>query len=290
MDIGFIGLGQMGRSMAANLLKAGHNLTVWNRSPERTAELRAKGAKVAATPAEAATTGVVITMLADDHAVESVVFGSDGILGGLAAGVHVSMSTISVSLSERLVTAHRELGQQYVAAPVFGRPEAAAAAKLFLVAAGPAPAIRLCQPLFDAVGQRTFLLGEKQSSANVLKLAGNFLIASTLETFGEAFALARKSGVDPEKFLEVLNGTIFTAPFQVNYGGIIAREAYEPAGFPAKLGLKDLRLVLAAADAAGVPMPAASLVRDRFQAAIGRGHRDRDWSVIAKLAAEDSGL
>ncbi len=291
MNVGFIGLGQMGRGIAANLVKAGHAVTVWNRTPGRADELKSAGAQVAASAAEAAASGIVITMLADDHAVESVVFGKNGILGALPrGGIHISISTISVALSERLTAAHREAGQEYIAAPVFGRPEAAAAAKLFVVAAGPATTLQKCQPLFDAISQRTFLAGDEPRSANVIKLAGNFLIASTIEIFGEAFALARKSGIAAPEFLEILAGTLFTAPFQIGYGGIIAREAYDPAGFAAVLGLKDLRLVLAAADSAGVPMPVASVVRDRFQAAVGRGYRDKDWSVIAKLAAEDSGL
>ena len=291
MNVGFIGLGQMGRGIAANLLKAGHAVTVWNRTPGRADELKSAGAQVAGSAAEAAAAGVAITMLADDHAVESVVFGKNGILNALPrGGLHISISTISVALSERLTAAHREAGQEYIAAPVFGRPEAAAAAKLFVVAAGPAATLQKCRPLFDAISQRTFLAGDEPRSANVIKLAGNFLIASTIEIFGEAFALARKSGIAAPEFLEILTGTLFTAPFQIGYGGIIAREAYDPAGFAAVLGLKDLRLVLAAADSAGVPMPVASVVRDRFQAAVGRGYRDKDWSVIAKLAAEDSGL
>jgi 3-hydroxyisobutyrate dehydrogenase-like beta-hydroxyacid dehydrogenase len=291
MNVGFIGLGQMGRGLAANLMKAGHSVMVWNRTPGRADELKSAGAQVAASAAEAAASGIVITMLADDHAVESVVFGKNGVLNALPrSGIHISISTISVALSERLTAAHREAGQEYIAAPVFGRPEAAAAAKLFVVAAGPVATLQKCQPLFDAISQRTFLAGDEPRSANVIKLAGNFLIASTIESFGEAFALARKSGIAAPDFLEILTGTTFTAPFQIGYGGIIAREAYDPAGFAAILGLKDLRLVLAAADSAGVPMPVASVVRDRFQAAVGRGYRDKDWSVIAKLAAEDSGL
>lgn len=291
MNIGFVGLGQMGRGIAANLLRAGHAVTVWNRTSSRADELESAGARVAVTPAETAAAGIAITMLADDDAVESVVFGEYGILRGLpAGGIHISMSTISVALSERLTAAHRQAHQQYVAAPVFGRPEAAAAAKLFVVAAGPATTLQELQPLFDAIGQRLFIVGDEPRAANIVKLAGNFLIASTIESFGEAFALARKSGIEASKFLEILNGTLFTAPFQVGYGGIIAREAYDPAGFPAVLGLKDLRLALAAADSAGVPMPVASVVRDRILAAIGRGYRDKDWSVIARIAAEDSGL
>jgi len=291
MDIGFIGLGKMGRGMAQNLIQAGHSVTVWNRTASRADELQKLGAHVAASPAEAAGTGIVITMLADDAAVESVVFGENGILRTLpAGGLHISASTISVALSTRLTAAHGAAKQSYVAAPVFGRPEAAAAKKLFVVAAGDAADLARSQPIFDAIGQRTFIAGNEPHAANTIKLLGNFLIATTIESFGEAFALARKSGIAPEKLLEVLTGTIFTAPIHQGYGGIIAREAYEPAGFAAALGLKDVRLVLQAADAAGVPLPVASLVHDRFLSAIGHGHAEKDWSVIAKLAAEDAGL
>lgn len=291
MDIGFIGLGKMGRGMAQNLIQAGHTVSVWNRTANRAEELQKLGARVAASPAEAARTGIVITMLADDAAVESVVFGENGILKTLpAGGLHISASTISVALSTRLTVAHASAHQSYVAAPVFGRPEAAAAKNLFVVAAGAAADLARSQPIFDAIGQRTFIAGNEPHAANTIKLLGNFLIATTIESFGEAFALARKSGIAPEKFLEVLTGTIFTAPIHQGYGGIIAREAYEPAGFAAALGLKDVRLVLQAADAAGVPLPVASLVRDRFLSAIGHGYAEKDWSVIAKLAAEDAGL
>jgi 3-hydroxyisobutyrate dehydrogenase-like beta-hydroxyacid dehydrogenase len=291
MNIGFIGLGKMGRGMAQNLISAGHAVTVWNRTAGRADDLQKLGAQVAASPAECARTGTVITMLADDAAVESAVFSENGILKGLPTdGLHISSSTISVALSTRLTAAHTAAHQSYLAAPVFGRPEAAAAKKLFVVAAGPAAEIARCQPIFDAIGQRTFIAGAEPHSANTIKVLGNFLIATTIESFGEAFALARKSGIAPEKFLEILTGTTFTAPFHQNYGGIIAREAYEPAGFAAKLGLKDARLVLQAADAAGVPLPVASVVHDRFLTAVGRGHGEKDWSVIAKMAAEDAGL
>jgi 3-hydroxyisobutyrate dehydrogenase-like beta-hydroxyacid dehydrogenase len=291
MEIGFIGLGKMGRGMAQNLIQAGHAVTVWNRTACRADDLQKLGAHVAASPAEAARTGIVITMLADDAALESVVFGENGILKALpAGGLHISSSTISVALSTQLSVVHTTAHQSYVAAPVFGRPEAAAAKKLFVVAAGAAGDLARSQPIFDAIGQRTFIAGNEPHAANTIKLLGNFLIATTIESFGEAFALARRSGIAPEKLLEVLTGTIFTAPIHYGYGGIIAREAYEPAGFAAALGLKDVRLVLQAADAAGVPLPIASLVRDRFLSAIGRGHAEKDWSVIAKLAAEDAGL
>jgi 3-hydroxyisobutyrate dehydrogenase-like beta-hydroxyacid dehydrogenase len=291
MDIGFIGLGKMGRGMAQNLIQAGNAVTVWNRTASRAQELEKAGAHVAVSPAEAARTGIVITMLADDAAVESAVFGENGILKGLpAGGLHISASTISVALSTRLTAAHAAAKQSYVAAPVFGRPEAAASKKLFVVAAGAAADLARSQPIFDAIGQRTFIAGNEPHAANTIKLLGNFLIATTIESFGEAFALARKSGIAPEKLLEVLTGTIFTAPIHQGYGGIIAREAYEPAGFAAALGLKDVRLVLQAGDAAGVPLPIASLVRDRLLSAVGHGHAEKDWSIIAKLAAEDAGL
>jgi len=291
MDIGFIGLGKMGRGMAQNLIHAGHAVTVWNRTASRADELQKLGAHVAASPAETARAGVVITMLADDAALESAVFGENGILKALpAGGLHISSSTISVALSTRLTAAHAAANQSYVAAPVFGRPEAAAAKKLFIVAAGSAADLARAQPIFDGIGQHTFIAGNEPHAANTIKLLGNFLIATTIESFGEAFALARKSGIAPEKFLEIITGTLFSAPLHQNYGVIIARQAYEPAGFAAALGLKDARLVLQAADAAGVPLPIASLVRDRFLSAIGRGHAEKDWSVIAKLAAEDAGL
>ena len=291
MNIGFVGLGKMGHGMAQNLISAGHSVTVWNRTASRADALQKLGAQVALSPAECARTGTLITMLADDAAVESSVFGENGILNALpAGGIHISSSTISVALSTRLTAAHVAAHQSYVAAPVFGRPEAAAAKKLFVVAAGPEVDLARCQPIFDAIGQRTFVAGAEPHSANTIKVLGNFLIAVTIESFGEAFALARKSGIAPEKFLEILTGTTFTAPFHQTYGGIIAREGYEPAGFAAKLGLKDVRLVLQAADAEGVPLPMGSLVRDRFLSAVGHGHEEKDWSVIAKLAAEDAGL
>lgn len=287
MNIGLIGLGAMGRPMVRNLLKAGHEVTVYNRTRSRAQELVRDGAKVSETPAIAAE--VVITMLADDHAVEEVVFG--GLLGAIPRGaVHVSMSTISVALSRRMAEAHTQKAQAYVAAPVFGRPEAAEAAKLFVVAAGAADAVRRCQPIFDAVGQKTFVVGDEPISANVIKLTGNFLIASTVECFGEAFALARKYGIDPQEYLDVLTGTLFSAPYQKNYGAIIAQEKYEPAGFRLPLGLKDVRLVLGAADSVGVPMPVASVLHDQYLSALARGWENLDWSALARLAAENAGL
>jgi 3-hydroxyisobutyrate dehydrogenase-like beta-hydroxyacid dehydrogenase len=200
------------------------------------------------------------------------------------------MGTISVALSDRLAEAHRNAGQAYVAAPVFGRPEAAAAAKLFVLAAGPEAQLVRCQPLFDAIGQRTFVIGDKPSSANLVKLSGNFLLAAMIECLGEAFALTRKGGIDPHLYLEILTSTLFSAPAYKTYGTIIANQEYEPAGFKMALGLKDIRLALAAADALTAPMPVASLVHDHFLSGVAQGAGDSDWSALARLAAVNAGL
>jgi 3-hydroxyisobutyrate dehydrogenase-like beta-hydroxyacid dehydrogenase len=234
---------------------------------------------------------VLITMLADDAAVEAALFGEGKGLSALGQGaVHISMSTISVALSDRLAEAHRNAGQSFVAAPVFGRPEAAAAAKLFVVAAGPEAELKRCQPLFDAIGQRTFIVGDKPSAANLVKLSGNFLLAAMIECLGEAFALTRKGGVDPHAYLEILTNTLFSAPAYKTYGTIIADQKYEPAGFKMSLGLKDIRLALAAADALSAPMPVASLVHDHFLSGVAQGKGDSDWSALARLAATNAGL
>jgi 3-hydroxyisobutyrate dehydrogenase-like beta-hydroxyacid dehydrogenase len=291
MKVGWIGLGNMGQAMARNLLKAGHELLAYNRTRARAEELRQDGARVVNSPAEAAAAPVLVTMLADDPALEDVILGSGKVLEALGRGnAHVSMSTISVALSNRLAEAHRKLGQAYVAAPVFGRPEAAAAAKLFIVAAGPEEAVRQCLPLFDAMGQKTYVVGEEASKANVIKFSGNFLIASMIESLGEAFALVRKHGIDPQQYLEILTSSLFTAPVYKTYGALIAQDKYQPVGFRLALGLKDIRLALAAAEAAAVPMPVASLIRDRLLTAMARGMQDADWASFARLAAENAGL
>lgn len=297
MKIGFIGLGNMGRGIAGNLLRAGYTLAVYNRTRSHAEELQAAGAHVADSPAAAATDAeVLITMLSDDQAVEQVIFGTNdaaetrGAIHTLQQGaVHISMSTISKALSARLAQAHHAAGQHYLAAPVFGRPEAAAAAKLWVVAAGPTEQIERCRPLFDAVGQGLFTVGTEAPIANVIKLAGNFMIASLLETLGEAFALVRKSGADAAQFLDIMNA-LFRSPVVENYGKIIVAERYEPAGFKLKLGLKDVRLVLEVADAAAAPMPIASLIRDHFLSAIAHGQGDVDWAALARVAAENAGL
>ena len=291
MDVGFIGLGQMGSAIALNLIKAGHRVTVYNRTPAKAERLASQGAEVAESLADAWRRPVVLTMLADDSAVEAAFFGDGNGLSALGQGaVHISMSTISVAFSDRLAEAHRKAGQAYVAAPVFGRPEAAAAAKLFVVAAGPEQTLAQCQPLFDAIGQRTFVIGDKPSAANLVKLSGNFLLAAMIECLGEAFALVRKGGVDPHAYLEILTNTLFSAPAYKTYGTIIANQKYEPAGFAMSLGLKDVRLALAAADALATPMPVASLVHDHFLAGVAQGNGDSDWSALARLAAANAGL
>jgi 3-hydroxyisobutyrate dehydrogenase-like beta-hydroxyacid dehydrogenase len=292
MKIAFLGLGNMGTPVARNLLRAGHDVTVWNRTLSKADALRADHAKVADTVVTATHSAeFLITMMADDHAVSSAVFSGGGVLESLARGAtHISMSTISVALSQQLATEHAKRGQRYVAAPVFGRPEAAAAAKLFIAAAGDASDLERCQPIFDAIGQRTFVIGGAPEMANVVKLSGNFLIFSVIEALGEAVALTRKYGIDPHAYIEFLTSTLFSAPVYKTYGGIIADESFEPAGFRMRLGLKDVRLVLAAAEAVDVPMPSASLIRDHVLAAIGHGMENFDWSSIALLAAENAGL
>ncbi len=290
MDLGFIGLGNMGTGMAQSLLRAGHAVTVYNRSRERSEALRGHGARVAERVADACEGAVVFTMLADDAAVEGVAFGADGILANLRkGGVHVCSSTIGVELSDRLSEAHAGAGQGFVSAPVFGRPEAAAAAKLFVVAAGGDASVRIVQPLLDAVGQKTFVVGDRPSAANLIKLSGNFLLASVIEGLGEAMALVGKGGVDRKQYLEIMTSTLFGAPVYKTYGGLIADRKFEPAGFAAALGAKDVRLTLAAAEKLRVPMPIASLLRDRFLALMAQGGEKLDWSAIGDLPRQDAG-
>jgi len=273
-----------------NLLKAGHELTVYNRSSEKAKSLLSHGARAVASPAEISGADVVFTMLADDHAVESVTFGDLGFLVNMRPGsVHVSCSTISVGLSEKLTAAHQERRQQFISAPVFGRPEAAEAAKLFVVVAGPDDEVARCIPLFEAIGQRIFRFGQQPSLANLVKLSGNFLIASVLESLSEALALIGKAGIDQHQYLDFLTSTLFTAPVYKTYGGLIADKKFQPAGFAAPLGLKDVRLTLAAGEQLRVPLPIASLIRDRFLALLARGGDSLDWSAISQIAAEDSG-
>lgn len=299
MKLGFIGLGSMGAAIARNLLRAGHELAVHNRTPERAAPLVAEGARLAASPGEAARHAeVVFTMLADDPAVEAMVLGSgsgagtdSSVLAHLPPGaIHVSLSTISVALSERMSREHAARGQLYVAAPVFGRPDAAAAAKLFVVAAGPDAAVERCLPLFSAIGQGTHRLGPDPQRANLLKLCGNFLIVSMIETLGESFALARKGGIAPADFHAVLKSLIGGAPVLARYAALIADSAFEPAGFELRLGLKDLRLLLEAAEGLDVTMPISEPIRESYLQSLSKGRDTLDWSAIALISAERAGL
>jgi 3-hydroxyisobutyrate dehydrogenase-like beta-hydroxyacid dehydrogenase len=277
VKVGFLGLGDMGLAMADNLRRAGHELTVYNRTRARAEALA--GARVAATPGEAAAGAeVVVSMLADDLAVEQVILGPEGVMRSLAPGaVHAGMSTISHELTRRLAAEHAREGQHYVAAPVFGRPDAARAAKLWIVAGGPRAAIERCRPLFDAMGQGIEVVGDDPVRAAVIKIAGNFLLVAAIEAMGEAFALVRKYGIAPEQLLEIVNGRLLRSPVYENYGKLIAEERFDPAGFRLRHGLKDAKLALAAGEDAAAPLPIASLARDRYLAAMARGWGDLDW-------------
>ena len=272
MKVGFIGLGHMGAGMAANLVKTGHDVTVYNRTRRKVEALVAQGAKAAPSVSDACTGDAVITMLADDDAVESVVFSGGGVIGSLpAAAIHISSSTISVALSERLEAAHANAGQ------------------LFVVAAGAPDAVIAAAPLFDAIGKRTFVVSETPKAANLVKLSGNFLLASVIESLGEAMALIGKAGIDRRQSLDILTSTLFDVPVYKIYGGLIADRQFEPAGFAAPLGHKDIRLTLAAAEGLRVPLPLASLLHDRFLALLAHGGDKLDWSAIGRLAAKDAG-
>ncbi len=293
MDLGFVGLGAMGSGMARSLLRGGHRLTVWNRTPARAEALAVDGATVAvaSTPAQAARAGIVFTMVADDRALEAVTEGPEGILAGLPrAGVHASMSTIGVDTAQRLQHRHGEAGQFLVCAPVFGRPDAATSAKLAVVAAGPGEARARILALLNAMGQRVFEVGEEPARANLVKLAGNFLISVAIESLAEATAVAAKGGVDRGEFLDILLGTLFDSPVYRGYGKLLLEERFSPPGFTLPLGIKDNRLLLQAAERLAVPLPLASLVRDRMLAALARGYGDQDWSVFARITAEEAGL
>jgi len=282
----------MGSGMARNLISAGHDLVVYNRTRSRAEPFASMGAKIAETPAETAVDReALITMLSDDEAVEEVIFTPGNAIESLPVGaVHLSASTISVALSRRMAESHREKRQHYLAAPVFGRPEAAAAAKLFIVVAGRNDQVERCRPLFDILGQKTFLIGEEAQAANAIKLGGNFLISTVIESLGEAFAFGRKFGVEPQLFLEILTNSLFPVPVYKGYGSMIASDKFEPAGFKLPLGMKDNRLLLAAAEEVATPMPMASLVRDRFVAALAQGLGEADWAAIAHISYLNAGL
>jgi 3-hydroxyisobutyrate dehydrogenase-like beta-hydroxyacid dehydrogenase len=293
MKIGFVGLGAMGAAIATNLVEAGHDVQVFNRSAARAERLRQAGATVAASAAQAAESAqVVFSMVADDAALRLVTFGEAGIAEGLKPGaVHVSMSTIGVATAQELTAQHRERGWGFVSAPVFGRPDAAAARKLFIMVAGSDADLAIAVPLLEPLGQSVGIVGTEPAQANLVKLIGNFMLSVILETLGEACAVAGKAGIDPAHLVELLTNANFNAPPYKIYGALIAAQRFQPAGFALPLGQKDNRLMLSAAEALGVPMPLASLVRDRFLAARSHGAGDgHDWSAIALCALAEAGL
>lgn len=290
MKVGLIGLGNMGTGMAASLIRKGHEVTVYNRTADKAQALVQQGARFAPQVADACKGEAVITMLADDRAVEAIVFGDAGVVNSLRPGaIHISSSTISLALAEKMAAAHAANGQGFVSAPVFGRPDAATQAKLFVVVAGAPDAVDACMPLFDALGQRTFRFGDKPADANLVKISGNFLISSVIEALAEALALMGKAGVDQRQYLDFLTSTLFNAPVYKTYGGLIVDKKFEPAGFAAPLGFKDNRLVLAAGEMLRVPLPLASLIYNRFLTLLARGGEALDWSAFSMLAAEDAG-
>jgi 3-hydroxyisobutyrate dehydrogenase-like beta-hydroxyacid dehydrogenase len=281
----------MGTGIARNLLRTGHDLTVYNRTAEKAQALANDGAHVAASPADAVRNcEAVFTMLADDFAVSDIVFGAEGIASALPYGaVHISMSTISVAAAKHLTAEHAKRKQGYISSPVFGRPEAAESAKLLVVAAGPNELVTHFLPVFEAIGRHTYNAGEHPWQANLIKLCGNFMIASMMESLGETFATMRKAGVDHHLFHEIIS-ELFDSPIYKGYGSAIADEKFEPAGFALKLGLKDVRLAVEAASALESPMPFASILRDHFTSAMAHGQEQMDWSSVALVAARLAGL
>jgi 3-hydroxyisobutyrate dehydrogenase-like beta-hydroxyacid dehydrogenase len=291
MKIAFIGLGRMGMGMARNLLRAGQRVSVFNRSREKALAFAADGARVASSPADACRDAeAVMTMVADDHALEQIVFGNEGIASALKKDcIHLSHSTISTALARKLTAEHAQRSQGYLSVPVFGRPDSAEAKNLVVVAAGPTEYVERCRPLLDAIGRQTFVVGTEPWQANVAKVCGNFLIAGVIEALGEAYATLRKAGVAPRSFLEIMNA-LFGSQVIANYGRIIAQEQFEPAGFALKLGLKDVRLVQAAAEECAAPMPLASLVHDHLLSALAQGQGEMDWSSMTQVIARNAGL
>ena len=291
MKIAFIGIGRMGAGMSRNLLKAGHELVVYNRNREKAEALTSSGARVANSPADAARDAeVVMTMVADDRALEEVVFSAQGIASALQPGsIHLSHSTISTVLARKLTTEHAQRKQGYLSVPVFGRPEAADSGQLVVVVAGPHEYVARCKPIFDVIGKETFVIGTEPVQANIAKLCGNFMIISMIESIGEAYATIRKAGIDPELFITTVN-SLFSSPFMGMYGKLIAREEFSPARFVLQLGLKDVRLLLDAADDLASPMPLASLVHDNLLSALAQGQGELDWSSMTQVLARNAGL
>ncbi|MGB6485878.1 MAG: NAD(P)-dependent oxidoreductase [Steroidobacteraceae bacterium] len=288
MNIGFIGLGNMGAAIAGRLLEAGHSLCVWNRSPEPARRLAERGAQVAATAAEAFRGDVVFSMLSDDQATRAVLLDSGLVARATPAAtrLHVNLATISAALGDELAERHSERGVGYVAAPVLGRPDVAAAGKLTILLAGPRQDVESIQPLLEGtVGQKVWRFGERASQANVVKLAVNFMLAAAIESMGEAAALTAGYGIEARELFELIGQTLFPGPVYQGYGRLIADGRFEPAGFKARLGLKDVRLALAAAEAVTTPMPVGSVIRDSMLEALARGEGEKEFGVVLGRAA-----
>ena len=289
--VALIGLGRMGQAMARRLLAAGHELVVWNRTPDRLGELLQLGATIASSIAQAATLDApVITMLSDDDALAQVAHGPGGLIASLPiGGMHIAMGTHRSDTIRRLAFSHAEAGQVLIAAPVLGRPTAVAAGQLGIIAAGPSDAIERAQPLFDAIGKRTFRSGSDPATASLLKLTNNMVLACAIEVMGEAFSLIQKSGADPETLRDVLIEGLFSSPAYTGYSRAIVDGSWDAVGFTAALALKDIDLALATGVANGVPLPSAEVCRERLSRAIADGDAERDWIVMALAQARASG-
>jgi 3-hydroxyisobutyrate dehydrogenase-like beta-hydroxyacid dehydrogenase len=289
MRVGFIGLGGMGAAMARNLLGAGHTVLVWNRSPGPVQELAAAGA-VPASVEEAFGTGLVLSMLADDRAVTERLL-DPAVLDGAPAGtLHVNMATVSTALAQRAAREHAERGLRYLAAPVFGRTDAAAAGNLTIVAGGDPAAVAEATPLFDVLGRRTWQVSDEPAQANLVKIFGNYLIACSIEAMGEATAVIEAGGLDPSRFLEILTDTLFTGPVFAGYGSMIGHRRYEPVNFRLPLGFKDVQLALTSGQERNVPLPFGGVLRDAFVDALAHGQQDDDWAAVAETSRRRAGL
>jgi 3-hydroxyisobutyrate dehydrogenase-like beta-hydroxyacid dehydrogenase len=290
MDIGFVGLGNMGKGIAQSLIGAGHRLRVWNRSSGPAQELVKRGAELMGSPREAFGGDAFVSMLADDRALRQVLLDGDVLPDKGGKTVHVCMATISVGFARELTELHRARKIPFISAPVLGRPDVAAAGKLAILAAGDPKIVERVQPLLDAAGRKTWYFGDQPRNANLVKIAANFMLASAIETIAEARALVEANDIPADQFLSLITSTLFDAPVYKGYGAIIGRRQYEPAGFKLALGFKDLRLALAAAEAAHVPLPFASILRDNFLDAIAHGDEAKDWSAVAEVAMRHAGL
>jgi 3-hydroxyisobutyrate dehydrogenase-like beta-hydroxyacid dehydrogenase len=288
MEVGIIGTGAMGFGMAANILKAGYGVRVWDRTPEKTSGLVKQGAKRVERPQDAFGGDAVVTMLSDDSAIRAVLL-EPGVLAHAKGTVHIVSATISVEFSKELEDAHKRHGVAYVSAPVLGRPDVAAAGKLNVLAAGARAAVAKVQPVLDAFG-KTWAIGDEPHQANAMKLACNFMLAAAVEAMSEGAAFVRRHDIAPQKFIELITGTLLAAPVYKVYGPIVASHTFEPAGFPLGYALKDVRLALAAAENAGTPMPFAAILRDTLIDAVAHGAANKDLGALAAVAWRRAGL